>query len=217
MNMCSMWAKSFAFGLVLVVGATASAASGTFSIDGNAEVVSGGKKNQKVVLLTSDVTQTAVDQFGVIEYTPRSKGKNVLELDELRKLSATYQIIAGGHGGGSPRFQIAVDTDGDGDSNGNVWAYLGDPPNFTSGTTGLISTGNLLDYDDVRFDASQLEGGDQTMTYEEVIDLFGEAEVLSVDFAVDAGWFFPMSGVQSVVVTQLQVNSDKLNVKKLDD
>lgn len=214
MNSRSMWLKSLAFSFVMVASATASAASGTFSADGDVEVVSGDKKNQKVVLVTSDVTQTSDDQYGVIEYTPRRKGKNVLELDELKKLSVTYQVIAGGHGGGSPRFSIGLDTDGDGEINGNVFVYLGDPPNFTSGTTGLISTGNLLADDDLRFDATQL-GGDFYMTFDEVVDLVGDAEVLSVDFVVDAGW--AVGGVQSVVVTQLQVNNDKLNTKKLDD
>jgi len=199
----------------MMVGATASAAGGTFSAEGDVEVVSGSKKNQKVVLVTSDVTQTAVDQFGVIEWTPRVRGRNTLQLDELKKLSATYQVVAGGHGGGSPRFSICLDTDHDGEIDGHVFVYLGDPPNFTSETTGLISTGNLLGDDDLRFDAQQL-GGDFYMTFDEVVDAYGDADVLCVDFVVDAGWFVD-DGVQAVVVTELRVNNDKLNLKMLDD
>jgi hypothetical protein len=213
--MTTRCAKALAFSFVMLVGGVASAASGTFSAEGDVEVVSGSKKNQKVVMVTSDVTQTEVDQFGVIEWTPRVRGKNTLQLDELKKLSVTYQVIAGGHGGGSPRFSICLDTDHDGEIDGHVFVNLGDPPNFTSGTTGLISTGNLLGDDDLRFDAQQL-GGDFYMTFDEVVDAYGDADVLCVDFVVDAGWFVD-EGVQSVVVTELRVNNDKLNLKKLDD
>jgi hypothetical protein len=208
-----MLSKVFAFGLSVAIGASASAASGTFSTDGDVRVVSGEKKHQKVVLLESDITEPV--PYGVIEYTPRSTKKNVLNLDELKNLSVTYQVIAGGIGGGSPRFSIALDTDGDGESNGNVFVYIGDAPNFTSGTTGLVSTGNLLASDDLRFDASQV-GGTFYMTYDEVLDLVGDAEVLSVDFAVDGGWA-DSGGVQGVVVTELKVHNDKLNIKKLED
>lgn len=205
-----MLPKLFAFGLSVVITATASAASGTFSLDGDAEVVSGGKKKQSVVMLESDLSEDEV--FGAIEWTPRVRGKNVLNLDELQTLSATYQVIAGGIGGGSPRFQISLDTTGDGQADGNVFVYIGDPPNFTSGTTGLVSTGNLLADDDLRFDATQV-GGTFYMTFDEVLDLVGDAQVLGVDFVVDGGWLF--TDGQAVVVTQLQINGDKLNAKQV--
>jgi len=205
--------RSLVFGMAMLVGATASAAQGTFSLDGDVEVVSGSKKNQKVLLLESDATEEV--QYGAIEYTPRVKKNKVLELQDLKKLSATYQVIAGGIGGGSPRFSIALDVDGDGAFDGNVHVYIGDPPNFTSGTTGLRSTGNLLADGELRFDATQL-GGDFYMTYDEVLGAFAEAEVLGVTFAVD-GSFAVTDGVQAVVVTELQVNSDKLNIRKIED
>jgi hypothetical protein len=202
--------KLCAFGLSVVIGATASAGSGTFSLDGDAQVVSGSKKNQNVVLLESDLTEDEV--YGNIEWTPRVRGKNVLTLDELTNLSATYQVIAGGIGGGSPRFQISLDTNGNGQADGNLFVYIGDPPSFSSGTTGLVSTGNLLADDDLRFDATQV-GGTFYMTFDEVVDLVGDAQVLGVDFVVDGGWMFENG--QAVVVTQLQINGDKLNAKQL--
>jgi len=207
-----MLSRLFAFGLAVAIGSTASAA-GTFSADGDVEVIAGSKKNQKVLLVESDVSEAV--PYGAIEYTPRRRGKNVLELDELKQLSVTYQIIAGGAGGGSPRFSIGLDTDGDGELNGNVFVYVGDPPNFTSGTTGLISSGNLLADGELRFDATQV-GGTFYMSYDEVIELVGDAEVLSVDFVVDAGWFVS-GGSQAVVVTDLRIHTDKLNIKKLND
>ena len=207
-----MLSRMFAFGLSVAIGATASAA-GTFSADGDVEVIAGSKKHQKVVLVESDISEEV--PYGVIEYTPRRRGKNVLVLDELKQLSVTYQVIAGGIGGGSPRFAIGLDTDGDGEQDGNVSVYVGDPPNFTSGTTGLVSTGNLLADGELRFDATQV-GGTFYMTYDEVLELVGDAEVLSVDFVVDSGWAVS-GGSQAVVVTDLRIHNDKLNTKKLED
>jgi hypothetical protein len=204
--------KSIAFSLTFLVGAAASAASGTFSASGDVDVVSGSRKSQKVALLESDITEAV--PYGVIEYTPRRTRRNVLNLDELTQLSATYQVIAGGIGGGSPRFSIGLDVDHDGEQDGNVFVYIGEPPNFTSGTTGLVSTGNLLTDGELRFDASQV-GGTFYMTYDEVLDLVCDAEVLSVDFVVDGGWAVA-GGVQAVVVTDLRINKDKLNIRKLD-
>src|SRR5690349_1461847 len=101
----------------VLLGATSFAAAAPaeqFSFSGNASIEQGAKKNQLGVVLVSDAT--ADEAFGSISFEPSKS----LTLSDLSNLSATYQVLAGGTGGGSPRFQIALDTNGDGTADANV-------------------------------------------------------------------------------------------------
>ncbi len=191
-------------------GAAAEAASKEFSLFGNAEVVEGANKNQYAVLIESDLT-TADDAewYGGIAFDP----KRPIRFDEIRSLNASYTILEGGFGGGSPRFSIGVDGDGDGAADGNVFVYLGTPPNFDDEPNGDIEfTGEFIGGTDLRFDTTQV-GGEFYDDYQGAVELVGDADVVYIDLVVDAGWFVD-GGVQSVLIHDLQVHKSKYKPKK---
>jgi hypothetical protein len=73
------------------------------------------------------ITTSAAGAFGVVR---RELNTKITTLDD--HLSVSYYFVSPLNCfGGSPRFQLAVDTNGDGISNGNAFGYIGDPPGFT--------------------------------------------------------------------------------------
>ena len=67
-------------------------------------------------------------------------------MSTITNLSTDYYVQAGNCGGGSPRFQLGVDTNNDGNVDGNIFVYLGDPPSFNCPQSfqRWKSTGNLM-------------------------------------------------------------------------
>jgi len=170
-----------------------------FSLFGNATLIKAGSKPSKwaVELTSYDYTETD-DYFAGISYeVPEG-----LLVSDLENLSATYEVTEGTMGGGSPRFSIGVDTDGDGEADGSLFVYLGTPPDYADGPEGKVDSGNLLDG---FVDATQLGGG-YYGTWEEALEAVGaDATVTSIDLVVDGGWATD-DGIQTVVVYQVQVN-----------
>lgn len=175
-----------------------------FELSGSAIVIcneqSGG---ENAVLMISDNSNTE-EPFAALTYTPMQFGPNVLTLADLETLSATYQILGGGAGGGAPRFSVTVDTDDDGESDGSLFVYIGTAPNWTETPGPETSTGNLIESSDLRFDTSQL-GGTFYDTFENAVTLAGEARILRVSFVLDAAFAFP-GGVQTLLLKEVQVN-----------
>jgi hypothetical protein len=201
--------RSGALATAMLLLAGVSQAADEFSTFGNADVVQAEQKNQFGVLLTSDVTQSEEDPYAGIAWEPRQP----LTFAEIRELSARYAAVEGGHGGGSPRIVVGVDTDSDDEVDGNVSIYLGTPPSFDDeASEEFQSTGNLVGSSDLRFDTSQV-GGTFYDDYAGAVELVGDADVGYVLFVVDAGWFFE-DGVQSVLVTDFDVHKSRLKVKK---
>ncbi len=114
---------------------------------------------------------------------------------DLTELSADYRVLAGGIGGGSPRFQITLDRDANGDGyKDNVFVYLGDAPNYYDAGSGQwVSSGNLIPTADsegnLYFDLSQV-GGTFYGSYEEALALVGEEDILKISLVVDSCWLF---------------------------
>ena len=133
---------------------------------------------------------------------------------DVKTLAATYQIQAGGFAGGSARFSLGLDEDHDGVQDSSLHVYLGEYPNFDDEVGALTLTGNLIKDDTLRFDSSQLadETGSFYGSWDEALELAGDAEVLYVILVVDSYWAVE-DGFQSVLITSMQVNSDKLNPK----
>lgn len=177
-------------------------ASTPFVLFGDTTVVKSGQGANKFAY---DLISTATT-FSGIDYTPPSS----LTFAGLKQLSADYKLVQGCLGGGSPRFQINVDTDGDGSPDGNVFVYIGTAPNFDDCTTGWQSTGNLLSSPDARFDLSQF-GGPFYGTYADALALLGSNTVTGVQLVVDAGWKF---GTQEVLVDNVTVNNHKLTANR---
>ncbi len=130
---------------------------------------------------------------------------------DLKKLSVWFNVTATDCGGGSPRFQVAIDTDGDGISNGNLFIYLGPYPNFVDCAFGWQSTGNLIGNTELRFDTTQFGTGLFYDTYANALTLLGAKTVLSISLVVDSGWlpqFNPQGEV--IQIDELWINNYRL-------
>src|SRR5262249_27580026 len=152
-----------------------------WSAFGNAEAVKVGK--DWAIALTSDLSSSNTDDwYGGIAFSPR-KG---LTFSGIKQLNADYMLAAGTLGGGSPPVPVNI-RGGDGNFVGNVFVYLGTPPNFMDDTQGWQTTGNLIKATDLRYDTSQV-GGTFYDDYAGAVDLVGGAEVLGIQLVVDGGW-----------------------------
>jgi len=152
-----------------------------------------------VVALVSDLTNSSTtDDASSLSYNLPSG----TTFADLTQLSTQFDPIAGGCGGGSPRFTLHLA------SGKNVFVYLGPSPNFTGCALNTWqSSGNLIGNNDTgRYDTSQVQSGTQVNTYSGALSLVGTQDVTSVDLTVDAGWFFNPK-VQSVLVRDVQINN----------
>lgn len=172
-----------------------------FSLFGNASIIKAGSRPSKWAVELVSFDYREVDEyFGGISY----EVPDGLLVSDLENLSAVYEVTEGTLGGGSPRFSIGVDTDDDGEADGNLFVYLGTPPDYTDGPAGVVDSGNLLDG---FVDASQL-GGEFYGSWEEALALVGDdATVVSVDLVADGGWATE-DGMQTVVIYEVRVNDD---------
>lgn len=121
---------------------------------------------------------------------------------ELTHLSADYNVTDDGCMGGSPRFQIRVDT---GTELKNIFAYLGPEPNYTGCALNTWeSSGDIL-VSGRALDTSQL-GGTFYDTYESAVEDFGAYEVVSVSVVADSGWA-AADGEQMVLIDNVMINT----------
>jgi hypothetical protein len=146
--------------------------------------------------------------FGGVAFHPPTS----LTFAQLTLLSADFNVTDDDCGGGSPRFQVGLDTDADGDRDGNIFIAFGPAPNFTGCAAGWQSAGNLIGNNDHgRYDASQV-GGSGFGTYETALAAAGAARVVGIQLVVDASWFFA-DGEQTVLVDNVQVNEHRLKAR----
>ena len=136
-----------------------------------------------------------------------------MDFDDIAQLSADFNVTDTFCGGGSPRFQIAIDMNGDGEfkqpTDGNVFVYFGPFPNFTDcPLNSWQSTGNLIGATDLRFDTSQV-GGTFYDSYANALTLVGDKAVLGISLVVDSGWM----GSQVVLVDNVAINNFQLRAK----
>ena len=151
-----------------------------------------------VVALVSDLTNsTTADDASSLSYNLPAN----TTFADLTQLSTQFDPIAGGCGGGSPRFTLHLA------SGKNVFVYLGPSPNFTGCALNTWqSSGNLIGNNDTgRYDTSQVQSGTQSNTYSGALSLVGSQVVTSIDLTVDSGWFF-IPKLQSVLVRDVQIN-----------
>jgi len=120
----------------------------------------------------------------------------------LSYLGMDYRVTQGCWGAGSPRFQLAIDTDLNGTSNGNVFVYVATPPNFNDCPPIGVwqNTGNLLAATDLRFDLTQF-GGNFYSTYAQAVSLLGSGNVLSANLVMDSSF-----------VNNMAMDVDNINV-----
>jgi hypothetical protein len=192
----------------LLVGGVGSAFGDHDQGNGKSQDDKGRGKKVQVWCLTSDTNVLGDgDDFGGVAV---KEAQLDLTLADVETLSTDFLVEAGDCGGGSPRFQISLDTDGDGDHDGNVFVYLGPSPSYTGCPLDTwIDSGNLVTDDDSRWDTSQI-GGTFYDTYEHAVELAGDADVLGVSLVVDSGW--ALAGKRQVIcVDDAEVNGRKLD------
>src|SRR6267378_2350846 len=116
-----------AFAGLLVVPRVLADVGPPWSLFGTATPVKTGQgPNPWAVRLTS----TDFTTYGGINYT---NTKGPMKFDDLYYFGTDFRVVTPmgfGCGGGSPRFQLNIDTDGNGTFDGNVFVYIGMPPGF---------------------------------------------------------------------------------------
>lgn len=127
---------------------------------------------------------------------------NSQPVGNLTELSA--DVVSATYGGGSPRFSVEVSN---GTTTENIFVYLGDLPNYTSGGTG--DTGNLVDdtVNGTRVDSTQV-GGPYYGTWAQAVFAAtgsGYTTISGISVVVDGGWA-QSSGSQTVVLDAVSIN-----------
>lgn len=180
-------------------GGTAS--EGSWSLFGGATGEESDGQPAPSVKLRSDATAA----FSGAAFSP----KRPLTFDQIESLGTDFRVVTGDCGAGSPRFQVGVDMDGDGDFDKNVFVYLGPFPNFSGCGVSWQSSGNLVQASDARWDTSQIAPGTQYNTHAGASALVGSKTVTGVQIVVDSSFAFPASG-QAILVDNVEVNGNTL-------
>jgi hypothetical protein len=190
MSIKKLFVAFAAFGLLLANVAVPAYAANGYSLFGEASIVSGGNPGN-AVKLTSD----SDPGYGGIDYTVPSG----TTFADLQTLSTDYKFENDDScGGGSPRFQVAVEDPVSGDT-GNIQVYLGTAPNYTNCPAGVwTNTGDLLEGVNP-IDTTQLNGGAFYDPYATALTKYGGYNVTGVQLVADAGWFFS-DGEQTVLI-----------------
>jgi hypothetical protein len=175
------------------VGA-APGAGGGYTLFGEADLVSPGNGSPTAAQTVSD----SDPGYGGVDFTLPDD----MTFGNLQNLSTDYNVTDDGCAAGSPRYSIGLDTNNDGTDDGNVFVYLGQPPNYTC-TPGWQSSGNLVEPTDL-IDTSQVGG----TFYEPVATAqarLGDATITSIQLVTDAGYAFP-DGEQTVLFDNSAIN-----------
>lgn len=172
--------------IVCISAITIFAAHG-YELFGGAELVSPGHNSPTSAELVSNTDEA----FSGVDLTVPEG----LTVGDLETLSTWFYFEEGSCGGGSPRFSIST-------SEGNIFVYLGDYPNYTGCPQNMwIDSGNLVDDEDF-VDTSQL-GGTFYQSWADAVAAFGDLEITSIQLVVDGSWF---EGDDTVLVDNINVN-----------
>ena len=186
----------------LVVGVIAgpAMAAGTATPFGGATVVNG---NLQMVSNTGNADAT--DNYSGVTLS----GTGVTTFASLTTLATEFNVTDDDCKAGSPRFSVRVTTP---TGPQNIFVYLGPSPNFTGCTPNTwLSSGNLINSPDPRFDTSQVPGGTQYSTHAQAVALFGTYPVESISLVVDSSWAFE-DLEQTVLARNIMVNGDTFYV-----
>ncbi len=178
----------------VIQGSMAVAASG-YTLYGDAVLVHPGHASDTAVQLRSD----ADPGFGGIDFETAAG----MTLNQLQNLSTDYMFTAGSCSGGSPRFQINVNTSG---GVKNIFVYIGPPPNYTGCAANVwLNTGDLLE-SALFVDTSQLPGGTFYDTWASALVKYGTQAVMGIQLVADGGWAVT-GGTQTVQVDNVMINA----------
>lgn len=183
--------------LTLALGVAYASHGGNYHLFGDAEIVSGGNPGNAV-----QIRSDADPGFGGISYVIPS-GTTFGSLETLMtdfRLEADDLCILG-----SPRFQIGIDTTGDGVRDANIFAYFGIDsagapcvPGTWQNTGDFLQTGRLLD-------TSQLPGGTFYDPYDSALAKYGSFTVTGIQVVVDSRAGHP-DGEQTALIDNTNVD-----------
>lgn len=125
---------------------------------------------------------------------------------QLSSLETDYNLAQGACGGGSPRYQIDLQPQGDSNPADGVslYLYFGTPP-YGGCSSGANTEGEVIGGSTAQWFV--FGGGfnsNTAMTYSQVKAAFGNYQLLDAQIAVDGGW--SQGGTQTVDVTNWEVN-----------
>jgi len=142
---------------------------------------------------------STANDFTFASFTPTTP----IPLD-LLNLGAVYNFTAGHNGGGSLRWSLGLDYDGNGTRDGGTWVYYGTYPNFTD--DGSQSGVDMRTLTDQRVDTTNA-GGTFYDTWAGLAALHPGVAVTSATLVMDSGWA-QVGGVQRANVSNVQVNGN---------
>jgi hypothetical protein len=162
-------------------GVVAASHPDDYTLFGDAEIVSPGNASDRAVQLRS------APGFGGIDFDIPAE----TTFADLGSLATDYWFESDDScGGGSPRFQVNVEDPNSADT-GNIFVYIGPPPNYTGCPSGVwLNTGDLLEGVNL-IDTSQLDLGIFYDPYAAAVAKYGDYDVTGVQLVVDGSWFFP--------------------------
>ncbi len=125
---------------------------------------------------------------------------------QLSSLETDYNLTQGACGGGSPRYQIDLQPQGDNNPADGVslYLYFGTPP-YGGCSSGSHTEGEVIGGSTAQWFV--FGGGfnsNTAMTYSQVKATFGNYRLLDAQIAVDGGW--SQGGTQSVSITNWELN-----------
>ncbi len=186
---------SFIAGFMAVSFVAPAFAATTYSLFGDATIVTGGNPGNAAQLRSVDG-----GGFGGVSFA----GHGVTTLSDLTNLATDYKFTENSCGGGSPRFQVRLT---DGTNTGNIFVYLGLPPSYTLCPPNVWTlSGNLVSPVSL-VDTAQLPGGAPYDPYASALVKYGTYTVTGISVVADGEWAFPV-GNQTVLVDNIQINTD---------
>lgn len=198
--------------LIGVTGAKPSPVSWTLSEDASVVKISSRPDRYAFQLLSWD-------SQGILGSGISYSSTQPLTFEQVTELSCDYAAVEGGIGGGSPRWAIGIDVDGNGvfqqgvGGDGYVFVYFGPVDNgfHEAPSDAWSNTGNLMAATDNRFDCNQLGSTNYYDNYATALSLAGGKRVMKLFLVIDSGWLFDQ---QEVLVNNLRVNGSVLTAKK---
>jgi hypothetical protein len=191
--------KTFVFLATLAFAVLASsaalAAAANYQLFGDSALTSPGYNSVTAAQIRSD--GSIAPNYGGVDFVIPA-GLTVADLDTL---STDYQFVAGGCGGGSPRFQVNVVTPS---GTKNLQVYLGAAPNYTGCSLNTWANTSNLAVAANQVDATQLGGGFY-MTYADAQAAYGAYEITGVQIVADGSW--AVGGTQTVQVDNVKINN----------
>jgi hypothetical protein len=176
------------FGLLLFLAPVFAA----YTLFGDATIVAGGNPGMAIQLQSDQIENEAAicgHPFGC--GIAKFDDVNGTTFSSLTALSADFNVTDDDCGGGSPRFQIRIDNNGndvDDAADGNIFVSFGPSPSFTACSAGWQNTGNLIGNNDAgRYDSGQV-GGSAFGTYAQALAAAGAKKILGISLVVDSSW-----------------------------